>query len=99
MPGYESKAAKWAAAWARFCRIFTVMSYPCSKPHFIAKALEDRAAVSWEGEVASSTQSADRAVDAALRSVPLPDGLLTRLGMLVYTMPDEAADHVDYLGC
>jgi len=41
----------------------------------------------------------DRAIDSALRSVPLPDGLMTRLGMLVYTMPDEAADHVDYMGC
>ncbi len=48
---------------------------------------------------ARSAPSADLAIDAALRSVPLPDGLITRLGMLVYTMPDETADQVDYLGC
>ncbi len=48
---------------------------------------------------APSTGSADRAIDSALRSVPLPDGLMTRLGMLVYGMSDEAADSVDYLGC
>ncbi len=43
--------------------------------------------------------AADSAIDAALRSVPLPEGLLTRLGMLAYTMPEDAADHVDWLGC
>jgi hypothetical protein len=46
-----------------------------------------------------SAGAADRALDAALRSVPLPDGLITRLGMFVYTMPDETADQVDCLGC
>jgi hypothetical protein len=44
-------------------------------------------------------QAADRAIDSALRSVPLPAGLLTRLGKLVYAMPDETADQVDCLGC
>jgi hypothetical protein len=51
------------------------------------------------GELAVSRQAADRAIDQALRSVPLPDGLLTRLGKLAYTMSDEAADQVDWLGC
>lgn len=51
------------------------------------------------GDAAPSGHTADRAIDAALRSVPLPDGLLTRLGKLAYTMPDEAADQVDWLGC
>jgi hypothetical protein len=46
-----------------------------------------------------AAQRADRAIDAALRSVPLPAGLMTRLGKLVYTMPDETAEHVDWLGC
>ena len=41
----------------------------------------------------------DSAIDVALRAVPLPDGLMTRLGMLVYTMPEEAPDQVDWLGC
>ena len=45
------------------------------------------------------THVADRAIDVALCSVPLPEGLLTRLGKLVYAMPDEAADQVDCLGC
>ena len=45
------------------------------------------------------THTADRAIDSALRSVPLPEGLMTRLGKLVYAMPDEATDQVDYLGC
>jgi hypothetical protein len=44
-------------------------------------------------------QSADRAIDAALRSVPLPDGLLARLGQMARTMSDEVSDAVDYLGC
>jgi hypothetical protein len=41
----------------------------------------------------------DSAIDLALCAVPLPDGLMTRLGMLVYTMPEEAPDQVDWLGC
>lgn len=44
-------------------------------------------------------RSEDRAIESALRSVPLPEGLMTRLGMLVYTMSDESTDPVDYLGC
>jgi hypothetical protein len=44
-------------------------------------------------------QSEDRAIDVVLRSVPLPDGLMTRLGRLVSTMADDAPDHVDWLGC
>jgi hypothetical protein len=44
-------------------------------------------------------QAADRAIDAALRSVPLPEGLLTRLGNLAYAISDETADQVDWLGC
>ena len=43
--------------------------------------------------------SADRAIDAALKSVPLPDGLLSRLGLMVSTMSDDVSDAVDYLGC
>ena len=43
--------------------------------------------------------TADRAIDAALKCVPLPDGLLSRLGLMVSTMPEELSDPVDYLGC
>jgi hypothetical protein len=43
--------------------------------------------------------SADMAIDAALRSVPLPDGLLTRLDKFVHAMTDESTDPFDWLGC
>ena len=46
-----------------------------------------------------SPHAADSAIDEALRSVPLPQGLLTRLGLIAYTAPDDAADKVDWLGC
>ncbi len=46
-----------------------------------------------------SERGEDSAIDTALRAVPLPDGLITRLGLLVYTMPEDAADQVDWLGC
>jgi hypothetical protein len=47
----------------------------------------------------NSPHAADSAIDEALRSVPLPQGLLTRLGLIAYTAPDDAADKVDWLGC
>jgi hypothetical protein len=50
-------------------------------------------------ELASNSGQSNRTIDAALRSVPLPDGLMTRLGHLIVTMPDESADYVDWLGC
>jgi hypothetical protein len=46
-----------------------------------------------------SPHAADSAIDEALRSVPLPQGLMTRLGLIAYTIPDDAADKVDWLGC
>ena len=39
-------------------------------------------------------ESPDRAIDAALRSVPLPDGLMVRMTMLAVTLPDESTDQV-----
>ena len=41
----------------------------------------------------------DAAIDRRLRDVPLPDGLMTRLGKMVYNVCDEQADRVDWLGC
>ena len=38
-------------------------------------------------------ESPDRAIDAALRNVPLPDGLMVRMSMLAVTLPDDATDH------
>ena len=39
-------------------------------------------------------ESPDRAVDIALRNVPLPEGLMVRMAMLAVTLPDDATDHV-----
>jgi len=39
-------------------------------------------------------ESPDRAIDAALRSVPLPEGLMVRMSMLAVTLPDDATDQV-----
>jgi hypothetical protein len=47
----------------------------------------------------SAGHAANSAIDMALRTVPLPDGLLTRLAMIIRTMPDDAPDQVDWLGC
>jgi hypothetical protein len=46
-----------------------------------------------------SSGSAEPSLDDALRSVPLPEGLLARLRKLVFTMSDERTDRMDYLGC
>jgi hypothetical protein len=76
------------------------MSYPHSKPISIGDTFSDPS--DSLGALEGSRpfiQSADRTIDAALRNVPLPDGMLNRLRRLVYTMSDEAADQVDYLGC
>jgi hypothetical protein len=51
------------------------------------------------GERLPLALSADTTIDAALRSLPLPDGLLTRLDQFVHAMTDDAADSVDFLGC
>ena len=76
------------------------MSYPHSKPISIGDNFPNPADSFGAPDGAwPFIQSADRAIDAALRGVPLPDGLLSRLGRLAYTMSDEAADQVDYLGC
>jgi hypothetical protein len=63
------------------------------------KVVHEPAPVPSGGRRSKSFDAGDRALDAALRSVPLPDGLLTRLGKLAYTMPGEAADQFDCLGC
>jgi len=75
------------------------MSYTFSKPVLSAELLGGHTVNGFDGDGNAQAHSTDRAIDSALRSVPLPDGLLTRLGLLAYSMPDEAADQVDYLGC
>jgi hypothetical protein len=76
------------------------MSYPYSKPipSGDSFAPQANAFAALDGSL-PFTQSADRSIDAALKSVPLPDGLLSRLRLMVSTMPDEISDPVDYLGC
>jgi hypothetical protein len=44
-------------------------------------------------------ESPDRVIDSALRNVPMPEGLMVRMSMLAVTLPDDATDQVDYLGC
>jgi hypothetical protein len=83
---------------------FAPMSYSYSKPLGGHAAKGDpftdmNDALPLLANALRSDPSTDRAIDAALRSVPLPDGLMTRLGMFVYTLPDNAADQADYLGC
>ncbi len=39
-------------------------------------------------------QSPDRSIDTALRSVPLPEGLMVRMSMLAVNLPDDATDQV-----
>jgi hypothetical protein len=76
------------------------MSFSHSNSAFDSHSfLNSQSQTSGTGEVTVNRQAADRAIDHALRSVPLPDGLLTRLGKLAYTMSDEAADQIDWLGC
>ena len=76
------------------------MSYPHSKPISIGDLFSNSGdPLSEHDRSVPFIQSTDGSIDAALRSVPLPDGMLSRLGKLVYTVSDEATDHVDYLGC
>jgi hypothetical protein len=39
------------------------------------------------GNKPDAVKSTDRAIEAALRAVPLPTGLLTRLTLLIHTIP------------
>ena len=76
------------------------MSYSHSKPNSLGDAYSVPAESSGTpDQLLPFVQSIDNAVDAALRSVPLPDGMLNRLKRMAFTMPDEAAGQIDYLGC
>jgi hypothetical protein len=39
-------------------------------------------------------ESPERAIDSALRNIPLPEGLMVRMSMLAVTLPDDATDQV-----
>ena len=76
------------------------MSYPHSKPMSLGDTFPNSAdPLAAFDHLWPQIQSTDGAMDAALRSVPLPEGLLGRLKQLALTIPDEAAGQVDYLGC
>jgi hypothetical protein len=76
------------------------MSYPHSKPISLGNHFPNPAdSIVPFGHAPPHNHAADGAMDVALRSVPLPEGLLGRLKQLALTMPDEASGQVDYLGC
>ena len=78
----------------------TEMSYFDSKP-YVGGDGSSFAGERFSGasEFSPNGRTVDRAIDSALRRVPVPNGMMTRLANLLCTMPDEAADHMDYLGC
>ena len=76
------------------------MSYPQSKPISFGNSF--RTPIKLPVPLDSSlpfVQSADGAIDEALRGVPLPEGFTRRLSLLVSSMTDEVSESVDYLGC
>jgi hypothetical protein len=74
------------------------MSYPRS--NFIAVRDDHRdETLEFLAGPPQNVRSTESAIDAALRSVPLPEGLLTRLRKWVYSMPEEAAGRIDCFGC
>jgi hypothetical protein len=76
------------------------MSYLHSKPSSLGEPFAVSAkSFGTHDQSVPFVHSTDGAVDAALRSVPLPEGMLNRLHRLALTIPDEAAGRVDYLGC
>jgi hypothetical protein len=76
------------------------MSYSHSKSLFCNQNFNTSSEpiVALEGS-AGFIRSADRAIDNALRNVPLPEGLLRRLSQMASTVSDGVSDSVDYLGC
>lgn len=97
------QAAKWAAACTRFTFWDLIaMSYPPWEPvhsshyHPHGESMNGGAV----HEKIPHVQSNDPVIDAALCSVPLPDGLLVRLDKFVEAMTGEVnTDSVDWLGC
>jgi hypothetical protein len=75
-------------------------TYPNSRSDFDAMTFFDGDALRpFASETPAQREAEKHAVDYALRNVQLPDGLLTRLRKLVYSIPDDSADCVDWLGC
>jgi hypothetical protein len=86
--------------WPVFRGGLTMSNYLESKSVFDAwTVFNGDSGIPFGSETAAQRAAEERAVDYALRNVQLPDGLLTRLGRLVYTISDEPADRVDWLSC
>ena len=77
------------------------MSFPHSQPRSFGESLRNHRIhlpVPLESGL-PFVQSADGAIDEALRSVELPEGFNRRLTLLLGSMADEVSGSVDYLGC
>jgi hypothetical protein len=79
---------------------FRIMSYPHSKPSHFGESFRNpiHLPVPLDSGL-PFVQSADGAIDEALRSVDLPEGFNRRLSLLLDSMTDEVSGSVDYLGC
>ena len=76
------------------------MSYSDSKPTDLqVKSALDESETLPTSPVLTLSTPADAAIDAALRSVSLPNGLLVRLNALIAVIPDDVTNHADWLGC
>lgn len=94
-PRYEPKDAKWAASLDQY---LSAMSYYLHAKTVVDPLISGEPAVPLSGEP-SPGEAPDHEIDTALRNVALPDGLMMRLGSLAYSVPEDTADHVDWLGC
>ena len=76
------------------------MSYPHSKPSSLGDSFITSVGspAAWEASL-PFTQPNENVVDATLRNVPLPSGMLTRLTAALSRWEDEVSGSIDYLGC
>jgi hypothetical protein len=96
---HESLTAMWAAAQGPV-RVMPIMSNlrfysALGRFEFIHSSSTQESIAG----PAISAQTTNDALDSALRRVPLPEGLMTRLGKMICKLSDETADQTDCLGC
>ena len=76
------------------------MSNHWTIPHQDSREAQSSEAAQWPlYRTPLEATPADVAIDAALRSVPMPEGLLARLSTRFDAPAEETADAVDSLGC
>jgi hypothetical protein len=96
----ESRGSQVGGSHDSVVQDFTLMLYFYMKPSFGCDHFPDtEGTLPFVGGGSRSVPSTDRAIDSQLRSVPLPEGLMARLGMLVHTLSNDSADRVDFQGC